>query len=126
MLNSEFRQDQYLYGFNLYATTYSYLSSFLYSKMIGNNATNCTTSKILYNTTNYTIPYSITLNNTNGSNTMNLTNSFSQDYYKNLTSCNSYFNGTNTTFTNTTTIYVTNGFINIQVKKNFILFIFTF
>lgn len=97
MLNSEFRQDQYLSGFNLYATSYSYLSNFLYSKMIENNATNCTTSQILYNTTNYT---------------MNLTDSFSQDFFKNLTSCNSYFNGTNTT-----TIYVTNGYINIQVKK---------
>ncbi len=120
LLNNEFREDQFLFGFNLYATTYSYVYTYLYNKIIGNNATNCTTST-LYNTTNYSIPYTITLNNSNSTNnsnssyTLNLLNSYSENFDKNITSCYTYFNATNATFSNSTTIYVTNGLINIKV-----------
>lgn len=123
MLNNEFREDQYLFGFNLYATAYSYLSNYMYYKVTGNNASNCTTNSIFYNTTNFTFPYTVNLNKSNNSETFNLTNSYSQNYYNNLTSCITYFNGTNSTFTNTSTLYVTNGMINIKVMNNLISFI---
>ncbi len=123
MLNNEFREDQYLFGFNLYATAYSYLSNFLYYRVTGNNASNCTTNSILYNTTNFTFPNTLNSNKSNNSATLNSTNGYSQNYYNNLTSCITFFNGTNATFTNTSTLYVTNGMINIKVMNYLILFI---
>jgi len=146
LLNNEFREDQFIFGFIFYGNSYSYINPVPYFITNYWNITNCNTT-LMFNktltTTNYSTNYTTnnttlmfnktltsttsrtTTTNRNSSNTTQIPNTTQLNgKYYNLTLCNTYLNSTNISMINYTTNYINSEIITISVNINFLLFIY--
>lgn len=95
-MNTEFRNSQYLYGFELYGTAYSVVQAVPYYTTSGVNVNICNTTLVLNQTVNSTS---------------------SQNKYYNVTICKNFNNMTNKSSVNYVTNFINGGIVMIQVNK---------
>ncbi len=124
LLNNEFREDQFIFGFIFYGISYSNINPVPYFITNYWNITNCNTTLMFNKTLTSTISQTTTTNR-NSSNTTQIPNTtqLNGNYY-NLTLCKTYLNSTNISMINYTTNYINSEIITISVNINFLLFIY--
>ena len=124
LLNNEFREDQFIFGFIFYGISYSNINPVPYFITNNWNITNCNTTLMFNKTLTSTISQTTTTNR-NSSNTTQIPNTTQLNgNYCNLTLCNTYLNSTNISMINYTTNYINSEIITISVNINFLLFIY--